>query len=106
MRLLSPAALGAALLVVSASPAFATPPPGVDMVMSTVLQENQSSISGLAIRGRLHSPQLLDNVTIMPTLEWWRSSNHVEPYGIEIRTVRGMGYLMEKGIENGSADAA
>ena len=83
MRLLAPAALGAALLVASASPAFATPPPGVDILMSTVLQENQSSISGLAIRGRLHSPQLLDNVTIMPTLEWWRSSNHVEPYGIE-----------------------
>ncbi len=63
--------------------AFATPSPGVDIIMSTVMQENQSSISGLALRGRLHSPLLLDNVTIMPTLEWWRSSNKVEPFGIE-----------------------
>jgi len=83
MRLLSIAALAAALLASSASLAIAAPASGIDGIMSTVMQENQSSISGLAIRGRLHSPMLLDNVTIMPTLEWWRSSNHVEPYGIE-----------------------
>ncbi|HTM58552.1 MAG TPA: opacity family porin [Candidatus Udaeobacter sp.] len=83
MRLLSLAVLNAALLIAFASPAIATPPPGVDVLMSTVMQENQSSISGFALRGRLHSPALLDNVTIMPTLEWWRSSSHVEPYGIE-----------------------
>jgi len=35
-----------------------------------------------------------------------RVRRKLEPFGIEIRTVRGMGYLMEKGIENGSADAA
>lgn len=63
--------------------AFATPQPGVDIIMSTVMQEHQTSISGLALRGRFHSPMLLDNIAIMPTLEWWRSSNHVEPYGIE-----------------------
>ncbi len=35
-----------------------------------------------------------------------RVRRKLEPFGIEIRTVRGMGYLMEKGVENGSADAA
>ncbi len=35
-----------------------------------------------------------------------RVRRKLEPYGIEIRTVRGMGYLMEKGAEAGSADAS
>jgi two-component system OmpR family response regulator len=34
-----------------------------------------------------------------------RVRRKLEPYGIEIRTVRGMGYLMEKAVEAGSADA-
>ena len=34
-----------------------------------------------------------------------RVRKKLEPYGIEIRTVRGMGYLMEKAVEAGSADA-
>jgi opacity protein-like surface antigen len=60
-----------------------TPPPAIDVIMSTVMQEHQTSISGLAIRGVIHSPRLIDNVSILPTIEWWRASNHVEPYGIE-----------------------
>jgi opacity protein-like surface antigen len=80
MRYVLPIAVLAALSI--AAPAVAVPRPGIDGIMSTVMQENQTSISGFALRGRLHSPMLLDNVTIMPTLEWWRSSNHVEPYGI------------------------
>ncbi len=35
-----------------------------------------------------------------------RVRRKLEPYGIEIRTVRGMGYLMEKAVEPGSPDAA
>ena len=35
----------------------------------------------------------------------YRVRRKLEPYGIEIRTVRGMGYLMEKAVEAGSADA-
>jgi len=35
-----------------------------------------------------------------------RVRRKLEPYGVEIRTVRGMGYLMEKTAEAGSADAA
>jgi two-component system OmpR family response regulator len=34
-----------------------------------------------------------------------RVRRKLEPYGIEIRTVRGMGYLLEKALESGSADA-
>ncbi|HET7199160.1 MAG TPA: response regulator transcription factor [Burkholderiales bacterium] len=35
-----------------------------------------------------------------------RVRRKLERYGIEIRTVRGMGYLMEKALEAGSPDAA
>jgi two-component system OmpR family response regulator len=34
-----------------------------------------------------------------------RVRKKLERYGVEIRTVRGMGYLMEKAVEAGSADA-
>ena len=75
-------AAAAAVLLGASSAIAQTPPPGIDILMSTVMQENQTSISGFGLRGRLHSPRLIDNITIMPTLEWWRSSSHVEPYGI------------------------
>jgi opacity protein-like surface antigen len=49
---------------------------------STVLQEGQSSFSGLAIRARLQPPSLSSHIEIMPTIEWWRNSNTIKPYGI------------------------
>jgi opacity protein-like surface antigen len=76
------AALGAAILTF-APPARAEQNFGIDGLMSTVMQEQQSSISGFAVRARLHSPALIPNIVFMPTIEWWRSSSHVEPYGIE-----------------------
>ena len=67
----------------AASPAAAESHSGVDGLMSSVMQEHQSSISGFGVRGRIHSKLLLENVTLMPTIEWWRSASHVDPYGIE-----------------------
>ncbi len=78
------------LLVVSLSlvllPALALaagPFTGIDGISSTVMQEGQSSFSGLGIRARMHSDRLVEGVVLMPTIEWWRSSTNVQPFGIE-----------------------
>jgi hypothetical protein len=55
-------------------------------ISSTVLQEKQSSFSGLGLRMQVKDRRLLSNVTLLPTVEWWRNANHLEPYGI--RSVR------------------
>jgi len=82
------ALIAAALAVITlAPPATADSKAGVDGLMSNVMQEHQTSISGFGIRGRFKSQLLIDNVTIMPTIEWWRSASHVDPYGIEVTRV-------------------
>jgi opacity protein-like surface antigen len=82
------ALIAAALAAVTlAPPAGAESKAGVDGLMSNVMQEHQSSISGFGIRGRFQSQMLVDNVTFMPTIEWWRSASHVDPYGIDTERV-------------------
>ncbi len=58
----------------------------VEGMTSTVFEEGQSSFSGLGLRARVHDARLLPNLTLLPTLEWWRNSSHLEPY--DIRSVR------------------
>lgn len=69
--------------IANAAPALANPIAGVDVMTATVLQEGQSSFSGLALRLRLRSAELVDNVQIMPTVEYWRNSSTIETFGIE-----------------------
>jgi opacity protein-like surface antigen len=59
---------------------------GVDVMSSTVLQEGQSSFSGLGLRARLHPDRLVAGIEILPSLEYWRNSSTVSPY--DIRTTR------------------
>lgn len=59
---------------------------GVDVMSATIFQEGQSSFSGIGLRLRLRSQELIPAVQIMPTLEYWRNSSKVQPFGI--RTVR------------------
>jgi hypothetical protein len=59
---------------------------GIEAMSSTVMQEGQSSFSGLAIRVRLHPPQLMQQIELLPTIEYWRNANTVQPY--DIRTTR------------------
>ena len=66
-----------------AAPALANPVAGVDVMTATVLQEGQSSFSGMAIRLRLRSAELVENVQIMPTVEYWRNSSTIETFGIQ-----------------------
>jgi opacity protein-like surface antigen len=82
------ALIAAALAVATlAPPASADSKSGIDGLMSNVMQEHQTSISGFGIRGRFQSQLLVDNVTFMPTIEWWRSASHVDPYGIDTQRV-------------------
>jgi len=55
----------------------------VEAIMSTVMQENQSSFSGLAARVRLQPGRLLKQIEIVPTVEYWRNSNTITSYDIE-----------------------
>ncbi|HYM80453.1 MAG TPA: hypothetical protein VEY91_03455 [Candidatus Limnocylindria bacterium] len=61
----------------------AGPIAGVDAMSATVLQKHQSSFSGLALRMRVHPPQLIPQVSLMPTIEYWRNSSNVQPFDIQ-----------------------
>ena len=87
-------ALLAATAVASSAHAESTPVPatttpaqknlltGVDVMSATVLQEGQSSFSGLGLRVRLHPERLVAGVEILPSVEYWRNSSTVTPYNI------------------------
>lgn len=75
------------LLGVTLSPAAAaTRLAAVDAMTSTVMQEGQSSFSGLALRARITSPLFIRGIELMPAVEYWRNANSLEPFGI--RTTR------------------
>ena len=59
---------------------------GIEAMTATVFQKDQSSFAGLAIRARLKSARLLDNVDFLPTVEYWRNNSKVDVP--EVRTVR------------------
>ena len=76
----------AVLLCTGFTPAFAGSFVGIDVMTATVMQEKQSSFSGVGLRMRIVSPRLVQGIEFMPTVEYWRNSNYVEPFGI--RTTR------------------
>lgn len=59
---------------------------GIDAMTATVFQEGQSSFSGLALRFRLSDPRLVENIEILPTVEYWRNSSTVDAFNL--RAVR------------------
>jgi len=81
-RMLS-AALLCAAIATAAHAAPDTSITGIDGIMSTVMQEGQSSFSGLAFRVRLQSPRFIQGIEFMPTVEYWRNANTIEPFGIK-----------------------
>ncbi len=56
---------------------------GFDVMTSTVLEEGQSSFSGIGARARLHPAMLIQDVELLPTIEYWRNSSNVKPYDIQ-----------------------
>jgi hypothetical protein len=56
---------------------------GIDGMTSTVMQEHQSSFSGLAVRVRLRSARIVSGFELLPSVEYWRNSTTVDPFGIK-----------------------
>lgn len=79
----------ALLLLVSAALARAS---GLDVMMSTVMQQDQSSFSGLGMRARVQPASLRAGLEILPFVEYWRSRSTVEAYDVTIeRTDAALG---------------
>jgi hypothetical protein len=55
----------------------------VEGMTSTVFQHRQSSFSGIGLRVQIHPAQLIESVTLMPTLEYWRNTSNISSFGIE-----------------------
>ena len=53
-----------------------------EAMTATVMQEDQSSFSGLGVRVRIQPPRMMRQFEIMPTIEWWRNSSTLRPYDI------------------------
>ena len=72
------AAVTAAVLC-HALPAFAqgtteSPLTGFDFYSSTVFQEGQTSFSGLGLRGRVQHSRLVNQVDLLPAVEYWQTN--------------------------------
>lgn len=72
----------ALLLLVSAALARAQAFSGVDAMNSTVMQQHQSSFSGLGARVRLRTTRIVEGFDLLPYVEYWRNSTRIEPFGI------------------------
>jgi len=70
------------LLLVSAALARAGTLSGVDAMTSTIMQQHQSSFSGLGLRVHLKTARIVDGFDFLPYVEYWRTSTTVETFGI------------------------
>ena len=66
--------------------AHATDIVGVDIQMSTVMQQRQTSFSGVGVRFRLKSTGLAENIEFLPNMEYWRNSASIQTF--QINTTR------------------
>lgn len=55
---------------------------GVDGMSSTIMQHDQTSFSGLAVRMRVAPTPALKGLEIMPGIEYWRTSTTLQIYDI------------------------
>lgn len=60
--------------------AHATDVVGFDVTMSTVMQQRQTSFSGIGARFRLKSTGLVENIDFLPNFEYWRNSANVPAF--------------------------
>jgi len=63
----------------------AAPPTGVDAMSSTIIQHDQSSFSGLALRVRFAPSPSLAGVEVMPGIEYWRNATTLQIYDIHVQ---------------------
>ena len=66
-----------------ASPAHALHFTAGDFQLQTVKRNDQTAISGLALRGRMESEDLPVGLIFMPTIERWRDKNSLGFVGLE-----------------------
>src|SRR5262245_9980890 len=74
-----------ALLAASVLPAAAHAGPmvGLEGITSTVFQQEQSSFSGIGLRLKIQPPQLVEGLTVVPLLEYWRAKSTLRAFDIE-----------------------
>ena len=72
----------ALLLLVSAALARAQVFSGVGLMNSTVMQQHQSSFSGLGARVQLRSARIVEGFDLLPYVEYWRTNAKIDPFGI------------------------
>ena len=82
MRFIPRALLVLTLAASLASAASAAELLGIDGMSATVIQQHQSSFSGLGLRARVHSSQVIPNVEYLPYIEWWRNTSTVQPFDV------------------------
>lgn len=56
---------------------------GIEGVTSTVFQRDQSSFSGIGLKLKVQPPQLVEGLTVVPMIEYWRAKSTVRTFGIE-----------------------
>jgi hypothetical protein len=76
------------LLVVSAVLARAQVFSGVDVMTSTVMQQHQSSFSGVSARVGLRSTRIVEGFDLLPYVEYWRNGTRIEVPGYTITSTR------------------
>ena len=76
------------LLLVSAVLARAQVFSGVDVMTATVMQQNQSSFSGVSARVRLRSTSIVEGFDLLPYVEYWRNGTRIEIPGHTITSTR------------------
>ena len=70
----------------SSSPAVAGPVQSIEGMTSTIFQRDQSSFSGIGLRVKVQPPQLIQGVTVVPLVEYWRIKSKMRI--LDIETVR------------------
>jgi hypothetical protein len=73
---------GLIALVAIPAPALSAPLTGVEGIFHTVFQQDQSSFSGIGVRLHFKSAQLIENISITPSIQYWRNHSHLSSFDI------------------------
>jgi hypothetical protein len=76
------------LLIVSAALARAQVFSSVDVMTSTVMQQHQSSFSGISARVGLRSTRIVEGFDFLPYVEYWRNNARIEILDYTITSIR------------------
>ena len=63
-------------------PVHASPLDALEVMTSTIFLRDQSSFSGIGLRLKIQPPQLIDGLTIVPLVEYWRVKGKLRTFGV------------------------